>query len=88
MQAAGEAPAAEGTRGPFDDFFCIKYQVWYRLEDCVYRGVNKTFSGCVNCFQGHLNIRSRETGARPPASAHRARSTAGGPAEVIPLKRS
>jgi hypothetical protein len=56
----------EGTRGPDDDFFCLKYQVWYRLEDCVYRGRNRTFSGCVNCFQGFLNIRSHEKGVAAP----------------------
>jgi len=56
----------QGTRGPEDDFFCHKYQVWYRVEDCVYRGRNQTFPGCANCLQGHLNIRSVERGVRPP----------------------
>jgi hypothetical protein len=64
--AAGKG-VLEGTRGPDDDFFCHKYQVWYRVEDCVYRGTNKTFTGCVNCFQGRLNIRSHEKGLKPPA---------------------
>jgi hypothetical protein len=54
----------EATRGPHDDFFCHKYQVWYRLEDCVYRGVNRTYAGCVGCFQGHVNIRSWEAAGR------------------------
>ena len=64
--AAGKG-IPDGTRGPDDDFFCHKYQVWYRVEDCVYRGTNKTFTGCVNCFQGRLNIRSLEKGLKPPA---------------------
>ena len=50
-----------GTKGPDDDFFCHKYQVWYQVDDCVYRGQNQTFPGCANCFQGHLNIRSVES---------------------------
>jgi len=58
---------AQGTRGPEDDFFCHKYEVWYRTQDCVYRGRNKTYAGCVNCFQGYLNIRSLQQGIRPPA---------------------
>ena len=57
----------QGTRGPEDDFFCHKYQVWYRSSDCVYRQKNETFSGCMNCFQGHLNARSLERGTAPPA---------------------
>jgi len=64
------SPAGEeipqGTRGPDDDFYCHKYQVWYRVRDCVYRGRNKTFTGCENCFQGFLNIRSLQNGVKPP----------------------
>jgi|SoiMethySBSTD1v2_1073268.scaffolds.fasta_scaffold3144999_1 hypothetical protein len=89
MHAADEAPPAAGTRSPRDDFFCIKYQVWYRLDDCVYRGVHKTFPGCVSCFQGHLNIRSRETGSRPLAmTAPRQRPAGDAPGELIPIKRA
>ncbi len=65
MQAP-DAKIEHGTKGPFDDFFCHKYQVWYRVEDCVYRSINRTFHGCVNCFQGHLNRRSCEKGIQPP----------------------
>jgi len=60
---------SQGTRGPGDDFFCQKYQVWYRIRDCVYRGRNRTFAGCENCFQGFLNIRSVESGRKPPVFA-------------------
>ncbi|MFQ5701292.1 MAG: hypothetical protein ACE5HU_05555 [Acidobacteriota bacterium] len=55
-----------GTRGPDDDFYCHKYSVWYRVEDCVFRGVHKTYSGCVNCFQGYLNRRCVKRGTPPP----------------------
>lgn len=68
MSARAEnQPVQDGTRGPDDDFFCHKYQVWYRVEDCVYRGRNRTYAGCVDCFQGYVNIRSVEQGIRPPA---------------------
>ena len=76
IQASGElasqgieaqgAPTG-GGRGPSDDFFCHKYSVWYRVEDCVYRGTNKTYAGCIDCFQGRLNMRSVEKGVQPPA---------------------
>ncbi len=56
-----------GTRGPHDDFYCHKFEVWYRVDDCVFRGTHKTFPGCVDCFQGRLNMRSVEKGIRPPA---------------------
>ena len=56
----------EGTRGPEDDFFCHKYQVWYKAADCVYRQRNETFPGCADCFQGHINSRSMDRGIAPP----------------------
>ncbi|HEY3175226.1 MAG TPA: hypothetical protein VGK94_05635 [Candidatus Polarisedimenticolia bacterium] len=55
-----------GTRGPHDDFYCHKYQVWYQVDDCVFRGRNQTYPGCVDCFQGHLNIKCVERGVQPP----------------------
>ena len=56
----------EGTRGPEDDFFCHKYQVWYTALDCVYRQKHETFAGCVDCFQGHMNSRCLDRGIAPP----------------------
>ncbi len=46
-----------GYRAPDDDFFCEKYQVWYPVGDCNYRVVHSTFTGCVECFQGRINLR-------------------------------
>ncbi len=59
------APAV-GTKGPHDDFFCHKYGVWYRVDDCVYRTTHATYSGCMNCFQGTLNARCASKGVAPP----------------------
>ena len=87
-RSAAGSQIPDGTRGPEDDFFCHKYQVWYRIEDCVYRGRNKTFAGCVNCFQGFLNIRSLERGIKPPAflGLHApAKTGTDGPAQPLAL---
>jgi len=79
----------EGTRGPLDDFFCSKYQVWYRVEACVYRGRNRTFPGCVDCIQGWVNIRAVARGVRPPMIFGSDRpAAAGGTGTVLPLRRA
>lgn len=41
-----------------DDFYCWKYQIWYPSVDCAYRVKFKTFKGCLNCNQGHLNLKA------------------------------
>lgn len=81
----------DGTKGPHDDFYCHKYQVWYRVDDCVFRGRNATYPGCVNCFQGHLNIRSVERGAQPPAFLGEGASSApegAPPGLVVQMRRT
>ena len=86
-RSAGDSGSPNGTRGDRDDFFCHKYQVWYRVQDCVFRGRNRTFSGCVNCFQGHLNIRILEKGLKPPIFLGRHtpdEPAAGSPAQETP----
>lgn len=90
-QAGAEAVAVKlkGTRGPHDDFFCHRYLVWYRVDDCLYRVTHRSFPGCENCFQGHLNQRFVEQGRRPPEVLPPDRGTpreAGGLAEIIPLR--
>ena len=53
-------------RGPLDDFFCWKFQIWYPSEDCVYRHRNRTYHECAGCFQGRMNLRHLEKGLNPP----------------------
>ena len=79
-----------GTRIDGDDFFCHKYRIWYKVEDCVYRGRNRTYAGCVDCLQGYINIRSVERGVRPPEFLGATRSNACGdqPGTVLPLRRT
>ena len=57
------APLHCSHRSPDDDFFCEKYRVWYRMQDCNYRVLHRTFDGCADCFQGRVNLRGRQ--ARP-----------------------
>jgi len=42
-------------RGPEDDFFCIRYQVWYPSFDCALRTAYRTAPGCRDCEQGLFN---------------------------------
>ena len=44
-------------RDPGDDFFCIRYQVWYPSRDCAFRTKFKTAQGCLSCEQGRFNLK-------------------------------
>ena len=44
-------------RDPEDDFFCIRYQVWYPSFDCAIRTKFHTSDGCRNCEQGRFNLK-------------------------------
>lgn len=46
-----------GPKGPRDDFYCWKYQVWYGLTDCVFRHAWQTHPACAACEQGAGNLR-------------------------------
>jgi len=56
-------------RSSEDDFFCEKYGVWYALEDCNFRVLHRTYEGCVNCFQGRVNLRSPQAARRPDGTS-------------------
>jgi hypothetical protein len=47
-------------RGPDDDFFCLRYQVWYPSFDCAVRTRFRTSPGCLACEQGRFNLRRHE----------------------------
>jgi hypothetical protein len=53
--------ASHPTRCPYrdreDDFFCIRYQVWYRSYDCAIRTKFRTSAGCLDCEQGRFNLK-------------------------------
>jgi hypothetical protein len=44
-------------RHPEDDFFCIRYQVWYPSLDCAVRTKFRTSDGCRDCEQGRFNLK-------------------------------
>jgi hypothetical protein len=69
------APA--GRRGPRDDFFCWRFQIWYPSEDCVFRHSRRTYHECSGCFQGRMNQRYLEKGLKPPVLITQRRN--GGP---------
>ena len=44
-------------RGPADDFFCLRYQIWYPSPECAIRTKFKTSQGCLDCEQGRFNLK-------------------------------
>lgn len=44
-------------RGPADDFYCLRYQVWYPSPECAIRTKFKTSPGCLDCEQGRFNLK-------------------------------
>jgi hypothetical protein len=40
-----------------DDFFCLRYQVWYPSFDCAIRTRFRTAPGCLRCEQGRFNFK-------------------------------
>ena len=44
-------------RAPDDDFFCLRYQVWYCSFDCAWRTKFRTSPGCDECDQGRFNLK-------------------------------
>ncbi|MBZ5638503.1 MAG: hypothetical protein LAO51_07045 [Acidobacteriia bacterium] len=51
-------------RGPSDDFFCLRYQVWYPSPDCAIRTKFKTSNGCLDCEQGRFNLKRHSAALR------------------------
>jgi len=60
-QASGAAaPPSSTFRAPDDDFFCLRFGVWYNSWDCAYRTRFRTCGGCRDCEQGRFNLRRHE----------------------------
>ena len=47
---------------PGDDFFCLRYQVWYSSWDCAVRTRFRTAPGCQSCDQGRFNHHRHKLG--------------------------
>jgi hypothetical protein len=53
-----------GTREPGDDFFCLRYRVWYPSFDCAIRTKFHTSEGCLRCDQGRFNLKRHASAVR------------------------
>ena len=61
-----DAPLAGpiGKRSADDDFFCIRYRVWYPSYDCAFRTRFQTSPGCARCDQGRFNLKRHSSALR------------------------
>lgn len=66
-EAATPCDARNAPKDAEDDFFCIRFAVWYPSVDCAYRTRWRTCAACANCDQGRFNLK------RHAASLHRLR---------------
>ncbi len=56
-------------RGADDDFFCLRFGVWYPSVDCAYRTLHRTCPGCLNCEQGRFNLKRHRPALRRQRAA-------------------
>jgi hypothetical protein len=63
-EARGLDPAVDAAReiGPRardleDDFFCLRFGVWYPSFDCAIRTRYRTCPSCRDCEQGRFNLK-------------------------------
>ena len=59
FESSGAIPP--GPRDAGDDFFCLRYRVWYPSSDCAIRTRFKTSAGCLACDQGRFNLKRHAT---------------------------
>jgi hypothetical protein len=43
--------------GPGDDFYCLRFEVWYSSFDCAIRTHFQTSPSCLGCHQGRFNLK-------------------------------
>jgi hypothetical protein len=58
------SPVPAGVPQPGDDFFCIRYRVWYPSFDCAIRTRFRTAEGCLRCDQGRFNLKRHAAALR------------------------
>lgn len=57
-------PIPDGPRDAEDDFYCLRYRVWYPSFDCAVRTRFRTSAGCLACDQGRFNLKRHATAVR------------------------
>ncbi len=53
----GSEAGRQSPRDTEDDFYCLRYQVWYPSHDCAFRTYFRTSPGCLDCQQGRFNLK-------------------------------
>ena len=64
VEDASEGAIPSGSPLPGDDFFCIRYRVWYPSHDCAIRTRFHTSEGCARCDQGRFNLKRHAASLR------------------------
>ena len=57
-------PIAGPVPSEGDDFFCLRYRVWYPSFDCAIRTRFETSAGCLRCDQGRFNLKRHAVALR------------------------
>jgi hypothetical protein len=57
IDARSESGQRQSPRDAEDDFYCLRYQVWYPSHDCAFRTHFRTSPGCLDCQQGRFNLK-------------------------------
>ncbi len=52
---------AARNRQDGDEFYCLRFRVWYPSLDCAFRTLHRTCGGCLNCDQGRFNLKRHRT---------------------------
>ena len=55
--SGSDAEPRRSPRDAEDDFYCLRYQVWYPSYDCAFRTHFRTSAGCLECQQGRFNLK-------------------------------
>jgi hypothetical protein len=57
IRAAMGPAVADLARDVEDDFYCLRFRVWYPSFDCAFRTRYRTCPSCGDCEQGRFNLK-------------------------------
>jgi len=61
-RAGAELPAGGGgSRDVEDNFYCLRFRVWYPSFDCAIRTRFRTCPSCLDCEQGRFNLKRHDS---------------------------
>ena len=64
IESDPEPSPRRSPRDAEDDFYCLRYQVWYPSHDCAFRTHFRTSDGCLDCQQGRFNLKRHADSVR------------------------